>query len=370
MKILLLITTLTLVECRPQTQEKEAPISIEKKQEIPYKVTTIPFYGGAQGQALQLVESSDGIISSKIVILPTTKKPELDLQGDYEMEQPGFGIKELHKSANKIINLQEKNRKKSFNRAQQDEYENEMEILNEYAKNIADLQLNGASDDFFSDDGLSAWFDRKRIEQVKKKNNLNSTQIEDNKKKDNNKTSTNNLNVNNSIKDNKKDKNNKIDNNLNINNSNKEDKNNNSTDKNKKQKESEKKKEKEENKDKQPEKEEEEEEEEEEGDAVVVNLPPDDASVAEAKPVGLAVAGAGGVAASKPVATAVVGPAGLAIARPVGTAIAGVDPEQALVPIFAQQYVKPSKKRGESNNKKQISSSDLLNKIISKYHQI
>ncbi|CRK95818.1 CLUMA_CG009270, isoform A, partial [Clunio marinus] len=48
----------------------------------------------------------------------------------------------------------------------------------------------------------------------------------------------------------------------------------------------------------------------------------DNSSVAEAKPVGLAIAGEGGVASSKPVGTAVVGPGGLAVARPMATAIA------------------------------------------------
>lgn len=43
-------------------------------------------------------------------------------------------------------------------------------------------------------------------------------------------------------------------------------------------------------------------------DSVQVNSPGKDASVAEAKPVGLAIAGVGGVASSKPSATAVVGP--------------------------------------------------------------
>jgi hypothetical protein len=56
------------------------------------------------------------------------------------------------------------------------------------------------------------------------------------------------------------------------------------------------------------------------------------ASVAEARPVGLSIAGLGGVAASKPTGTAVVGPGGLAIARPIATAIAGVPPDAVLGP--------------------------------------
>jgi len=67
--------------------------------------------------------------------------------------------------------------------------------------------------------------------------------------------------------------------------------------------------------------------------SVSVGLPPDNASVAEAKPVGLAIAGTGGVASSKPVATAVVGPGGLALAKPVATAIAGIPGAEALVGV-------------------------------------
>jgi Domain of unknown function (DUF4774) len=55
-----------------------------------------------------------------------------------------------------------------------------------------------------------------------------------------------------------------------------------------------------------------------------IKPPPPDASVAEAKPVGIAIAGPGGVAMSQPIGQAIVGPGGLAIARPIGTAIAGV----------------------------------------------
>lgn len=65
--------------------------------------------------------------------------------------------------------------------------------------------------------------------------------------------------------------------------------------------------------------------------SVSVGLPPDNASVAEAKPVGLAIAGPGGVASSRPTATAVVGPGGLALAKPVATAIAGVQGSEQLV---------------------------------------
>ncbi|XP_052860902.1 uncharacterized protein LOC128267968 [Anopheles cruzii] len=64
------------------------------------------------------------------------------------------------------------------------------------------------------------------------------------------------------------------------------------------------------------------------GDSVQVETHEKESSIAEAKPVGLAIAGEGGVASSKPVATAVVGDGGLAVARPVATAIAGIKPSE------------------------------------------
>lgn len=77
--------------------------------------------------------------------------------------------------------------------------------------------------------------------------------------------------------------------------------------------------------------------------SVSVGLPPDNASVAEAKPVGLAIAGPGGVASSRPVGTAVVGPGGLALAKPVATAIAGVQGSEQLIglPGGKKRYDRP-----------------------------
>ncbi|CAH0699676.1 unnamed protein product [Spodoptera exigua] len=51
----------------------------------------------------------------------------------------------------------------------------------------------------------------------------------------------------------------------------------------------------------------------------------DKGTIAEAKPVGLAVIGEHGLAASRPLATAVAA-SGVALARPIATAVAGVDP--------------------------------------------
>ncbi|KAH8339486.1 hypothetical protein KR074_009412, partial [Drosophila pseudoananassae] len=64
-------------------------------------------------------------------------------------------------------------------------------------------------------------------------------------------------------------------------------------------------------------------------DSVSIMAPKKDAAVAEAKPVGLSIAGEGGVASSKPNAVALSGRNGLAVASPKATAIAGVSPEEA-----------------------------------------
>ncbi|XP_067647075.1 uncharacterized protein [Eurosta solidaginis] len=64
-------------------------------------------------------------------------------------------------------------------------------------------------------------------------------------------------------------------------------------------------------------------------DTVAITAPKKDASVAEAKPVGLSIAGEGGVASSKPNAIALSGRNGLAVSAPKATAIAGVSAEEA-----------------------------------------
>nr|XP_036219605.1 uncharacterized protein LOC118679746 [Bactrocera oleae] len=64
-------------------------------------------------------------------------------------------------------------------------------------------------------------------------------------------------------------------------------------------------------------------------DTVAVTAPKKDASVAEAKPIGLSIAGEGGVASSKPNAIALSGRNGLAVSAPKATAIAGVSAEEA-----------------------------------------
>ncbi|XP_050309977.1 uncharacterized protein LOC126745964 [Anthonomus grandis grandis] len=302
------------------------------------RITLVPFYGGAKGQSLQIIEGPNGEVLSTVIIKTPSTLPAPSQETEIEinpldLENPplpskfdteyyeGYDeyIRNIRNKAGKIIQLQEiAKRNGNLDEQQEIMYQEYMASINQSAKKLAEAQEN-AGLGFENREGLSQWFERKSNNQSNK-----------NKKKEDEKQ--------------KKKK--------------EED------EKRKKQEEEERKKKKQEEEKKKQEEEENEGGEEVGGDdGVAINLPPPEASVAEAKPVGLAVAGEGGVAASKPIATAVVGPGGLAIARPVGTAIAGVSPDQALVPIYVEGGHK------KTGSKKTDQMNEFLNKIISKYHQ-
>ncbi|RZC37931.1 uncharacterized protein BDFB_001423 [Asbolus verrucosus] len=280
------------------------------------KVTIIPFYGGGKGQSLQIIEKTDGTVITAIIRTPESKpSTSEEAINAAELENPplpskqdinfGPNIRNIHKTALNIIKLQETAKQNGkLNPDEEAVYQQNMDALNMSAKNLAQLQDPSDKFTFENREGLTEWFERKKA----------------NKKND---------------KDKKK------------------------TEEEEKKKEEEKRKE-ELNKENEKPKEEEEKEENEDNEGISIGLPPENASVAEAKPVGLAVAGEGGVAASKPIATAVVGPGGLAIARPVGTAIAGVAPDQALVPIYAEGYVGGTKPKRYGTSQKPDAAKMLL----------
>ncbi|XP_066138702.1 golgin subfamily A member 6-like protein 7 isoform X4 [Euwallacea fornicatus] len=322
-----LILSIGLASCRPQNQnpvepQQEGADSQVQSTHKSNSVTLIPFYGGAKGQSLQISNTPLGQVISIVQTpeqpLPPLEQTEVEIDPT-ELENPPLPSSyDTEHYEGEIVKLQELAKARGgLTPAEESMYQQHMMSINQSAKKLAEFQDNTALT-LENRQGLTQWFDRKR--------------------------------------DNTKDKNKKKE------------------EEKKRKKEEEKRKTEEEIKKKKQEKENQKEEgkvEEGEGedqgsDAVAINLPPDDASVAEAKPVGLAVAGEGGVAASKPIATAVVGPGGLAIARPVGTAIAGVSPDQALVPIYAEGLgLGPPKKPAKT---KSDLMSEFLNRIISKYH--
>ncbi|XP_018577234.1 protein MNN4 [Anoplophora glabripennis] len=320
------------------------------------KITIVPFYGGGKGQALQIVENKEGQVTTTIIKIPenysenleeTINTAELEnppLPSKYELDEFGNYVRSIQSTALKVIKLQEA-AKRNGKLSEEEEviYKESMDSLNQSAKNLAKLQEETNPLDFEGREGLSAWFERRQTNKKDKDKNKRK-EDEDKKKKEEDKKRKEEEDKKKAEENRKKEE--------------------------QKIKEEERKKEEEKNKEDNRKKEEEkqEEEEDDDDDSITINLPPEDASVAEAKPVGLAVAGEGGVAASKPIATAVVGPGGLAIARPVGTAIAGVSPEQALIPIQAQQYIAGTKSKTTSSiaNKQD---SEFINRLISRYHQ-
>ncbi|KAI4465323.1 hypothetical protein MML48_3g00020456 [Holotrichia oblita] len=222
--------------------------------DAPVKITSLPYYGGAYGQVLEIHETADGRVSTQIVAKPTSSTSSHPLQDDIKnytaLEFPelpskydseySYNIKNLHHSALNIIQLQENAKQRgSLTEDEKASYDRNTRVLNKAAKDLAELQLSDDDDDIADDEGLREWFEKRRIESRKQK-----PKEEDKKKGNQNKVP------------------------------------------NKKEEEKEKEKEKE-----KPEKEEEEEGEEDDSDSVIINLPPDEASVAEAKPVGLAIAG-------------------------------------------------------------------------------
>ncbi|CAH1117928.1 unnamed protein product [Phaedon cochleariae] len=322
------------------------------------KITILPFYGGAKGQSLQIIETPDGQLTTNIIKSPETPlEPPENAIDPSELENPslpskeerddfGSSLRKIQKNTKKVVELQEIVEKNGKLTPEQDTlYKKTMEELTQAVENLKLLQEETNPPELENREGLSAWFERK----TSNKNKANKKKEEEEKKK--------------KEEEEKKKK-------EEVKRKEQQEQDKRREEEEKKRREEEEKKKLEEIKRKQEGEKPEEGEIEEEGDSddtVGVNLPPADASVAEAKPVGLAVAGEGGVAVSKPLATAVVGRGGMAIARPIGTALAGVDPEQDLVPIYAENYVFAGKPKPSSGNKD--SASEYLNRLISKYHQ-
>lgn len=75
-------------------------------------------------------------------------------------------------------------------------------------------------------------------------------------------------------------------------------------------------------------------------DSVSIGQPPENASVAEAKPVSVAIAGEGGVASAAPIGQAIVGPGGLAISRYVfGVFITKLAIGKNLLELYREHWV-------------------------------
>ncbi|CAH1980116.1 unnamed protein product [Acanthoscelides obtectus] len=324
----------------------------------------MPYYGALRGQSLEITELPNGTVITRVVKTPIDESTsEEDIIDVTELEYPPLptkyerndsddfsrNIKNIQNNAHKIVKLQEIAKEKgNLTENEKSLYKENMESLSKAAEELAKIQEQSYPIDLEGREALSAWFERK-ANNKKDKEDKKKKEDEDKRKKDEEDRKKKDEEV--KRKKEEEERHRK-----------EEEKKRKEQEERKRQEEEKKRKEEEERrKEEEKRKAEREEESDDEEDSVAVNLPPDDASVAEAKPVGLAVAGDGGVASSKPVGTAVVGPGGLAIARPIGTAIAGVSPDQALLPVYGIN----SGASKPTNN----TNSDFLSRLIDKYHR-
>ncbi|XP_058836330.1 putative mediator of RNA polymerase II transcription subunit 12 [Topomyia yanbarensis] len=288
MKLFLVIYVLSAfvlsIQCRPQAVQAAA------EHRTASDVLKLPFYGGARGQILEIRKNSDGTVVSKILrgddddmelkvhqIVDELKNNEEILAEDEEIRaaDQSFGdyLLNIQKAAASLVTLQEQVKKTGKLSADQKKiYADNLEKLGVAAQKLAHVQQQDDDHDAIKFLFDSQFDQSQSADAQKKKTTYKITSFPGFKGKE--------------------------------------------------EEQHHKKKEEEENVG------------EEEGsatqhdDSVQVNSPEKEASIAEAKPVGLAIAGEGGVASSKPVATAVVGDGGLAVARPVATAIAGIKPSE------------------------------------------
>ncbi|XP_077286377.1 uncharacterized protein LOC143911375 [Arctopsyche grandis] len=223
----------------------------------PTHLLSLPYYGGAKGQVLQIARDPSGttlaqrIVPSNSNDLQQPTDTQNQIQDTSYSQQFANSLRNIQASAQKLVELQKKTTKSGQLKGDdQKVYVTHLALLGEAASSLAQIGTRGEYD-------LSQLFINKNGIDNKKANDKQDFDDEDENVGEEHEGDSSNVGV-------------------------------------------------------------------DEEDSIQINS--ESASVAEAKPVGVAIVGDGGVASSKPVATAVVGPGGLAIARPVATAIAGVDP--------------------------------------------
>lgn len=276
------------------------------------KVTLLPFYGGAKGQSLQIIEYSDGRIETVIVKNPnapidtpaiSVNTSELEnpvLPSIYELSDFGSNIKKIQDSALKVVKLQEMAKKKGeLSESEEALHKENLEILNQSAQNLAELQEELHPFDFEGREGLSSWFERKGSKDKKKKEEEKKRKEEEKKRKEEEERKRKEEEK--KKKEEEKRKKEEYEKKKKEEEEEKRrkeeyEKKKKEEEEERKRKENEERKQEETDKGKEEEKRKEQENEKEveaviDEDAVEVNLPQEDASVAEAKPVGLAVAG-------------------------------------------------------------------------------
>lgn len=193
----------------------------------------------------------------------------------YELNDFGTNIKKIQDTALKVVKLQETAKERGeLTDSEETLYKESMDILSQSAQNLAHLQEELHPLDFEGREGLSSWLDRRLTKDKNKKKDEDKRKKEEEKKKKEEEEKKKKEEEEKKKKDEEEKK------------KKEEEKKKKAEEKRKEEEKKEEEKRKEEEMEKEGEK-----EEGEDDDAIEINLPREDASVAEAKPVGLAVAG-------------------------------------------------------------------------------
>lgn len=110
------------------------------------ELISLPFYGGAKGQVLQIKRKSDGSVTSEIV-----KQNPIETINDFHRDMTSFqlNLANIQKAASELVSLQQ-NIKLSGKLTNVDQrlYAENLERLGISAQNLAHIQQNGGQDDF------------------------------------------------------------------------------------------------------------------------------------------------------------------------------------------------------------------------------
>lgn len=174
------------------------------------KVSHLPYYGGAKGHTLEITHTSDGEIHTKILQHEIKTEQPFPVDVEYPPLPSRYGeydkhLRNIHQTALKIVQLQEQSKRQGLlSEDDKEQYQKNLDSLNLSAKNLVSLQDSAEDEDVIEgrETGLSSWFenkntkknknktdikkeeDRKKIEEAKKKEELNKKKIIDNMKKE------------------------------------------------------------------------------------------------------------------------------------------------------------------------------------------
>lgn len=118
---------------------------------IDQELITLPFYGGGRGQVLQIKRNPDGSVISEIIKLPTDQQNVATDHKDARKDMSTFqqNLLEIQRAASQLVTLQQ-NIKLSGRLTDVDRrlYAENLDKLGVSAQNLAHIQQSGGQDDF------------------------------------------------------------------------------------------------------------------------------------------------------------------------------------------------------------------------------